>query len=443
MAESTVSPLLGFWIVNNTQLSDLDKDVLIDLYQPILGPVATGLYLLLNNESKKKVILSERKNHMHLFALLDCGAKEFYQARIKLEALGLVKTYKNNDTLGDFYIYEIFSPLTANDFFAESLLSTLLFEKIGRTEFDEIAKKYSNKVSVLENSEDITKSFLDVFTLSNTNILDTPEVVKELQENIPQSKQNIPSIESDTISPLDWSFLIQLVSKYGVTENEVVASENVIYNLHAFYGLDELELSNLIAKSINMANNTIDKKRLERMAQTQYENRSNIVEKPVEESLEEDKTTNPLVKLANKLIPSEFLANEKRKNNGFVGSSETRVLKKLQNRNILNNSVINILINYVLQNSPTLSEGLVETVANDWSQNKVTTADEALQRISDFSTQRSNKRKNYNNSSRKIEKGTDWSKNIKPEKDTKQVDEEQLKKQAAAELKKMRELYSD
>ncbi|MGR3741596.1 DnaD domain protein [Companilactobacillus sp. DQM5] len=434
MVENSINPMSGFLILKYSELSDVETKNLIDLYQPLVGPVAIGLYLLLWNESHKKYIVSQRPSHSQLLSLLDCDARVFYQVRIKLEALGLLKTYENEDQLGEYYIYELHNPLSPRDFFNENLLSVLLLEKIGQAAFEELSKKYKVQNNILSDSRDITKSFLDVFKLSNQDILETPDIIQETQKEIIVQKNNTPSIKSNN-NLIDWSFLGQLTSQYGITSKELEKNEEELYELHVFYGLDELELSMLIAKSINLSDHSIDIKKLNRFAQKKYENRINITEKVITEKTNKNQSSNPLINKANELIPSEFLAYEKNQKNGFVGTSETRVLRKLQNRHVLPDEVVNMLIHYVLQKSPTLSDGLVETVANDWSQNGVNTAENALKRINDFESGSNNKRRS--NKTLKVEQGTDWNK-VNPSKEE-NFDPDTLINEANRRLKKLHE----
>ncbi|MDO1605611.1 DnaD domain protein [Lactobacillus sp. YT155] len=434
MGDASINPLAGFWILKNFQLSDVQTKELIDLYQPIVGPVGIGLYLLLNNEAEQQQLISERQNHAHLLGLLDCDAPNFYSARIKLEALGLIKTYQKEDQLGQYFIYELLSSISAVDFFNDSLLSVLLLEKIGQSDFKKLSEKYENQSNVLQNSEDITKTFLEVFEVGKNELLETPEVIKEAQAKMTVPKKNKPQIKN-VENVFDWTFLAQLVTQYGITQQEIEKKEDQLYELQVFYGLDELELSMLIAKAVNTIDNTIDVKKVARAAQQKYENSTNITQRAVVNT-NAGQSDNPIINKANELIPSEFLAYKKRQSNGFVGSSETRVLRNLQNRHILPNSVINILIDYVLQNSPTLAQGLVETVANDWSQNKVATPEDALKRINDFNSGRSNNRKN--NGNKRVEQGTDWSK-VNQENEVNDDDSIALIEEANERLRKLHE----
>jgi Replication initiation/membrane attachment protein len=74
-------------------------------------------------------------------------------------------------------------------------------------------------------------------------------------------------------------------------------------------------------------------------------------------------------------------------------------------------SVLNVMVYYILQTSPTLTLPLMETMANDWQQNNVQTPEQALKRITDFQTKPRNPKRRYNNNrNRKVEQATDWSK---------------------------------
>nr|WP_272950458.1 DnaD domain protein [Companilactobacillus halodurans] len=111
------------------------------------------------------------------------------------------------------------------------------------------------------------------------------------------------------------------------------------------------------------------------------------------------------------MTPADFLAAQKQKSGGFTGTVESRALRNMAMKSYLPVSVLNIMVYYILQNSPTLTLPLMETMANDWQQNKVQTAEQALQRINDFQTKPRNPKRHFNNNkNRKVEQATDWSK---------------------------------
>jgi Replication initiation/membrane attachment protein len=88
------TPLVGYWCLPSGHLNDDDRHILTDLYLPILGTEAFSLYLLLWEKLPNKELVTQRKSHAELMSLLGIDLKRFYEARIKDEALGLIRTFQ-------------------------------------------------------------------------------------------------------------------------------------------------------------------------------------------------------------------------------------------------------------------------------------------------------------------------------------------------------------
>lgn len=422
MAEQMIDPLWGYWVTSSDYLTDYDRRVLMDLYQPLVGSDAISLYQLLWNQ--RQVLLSERKQHAQLLNLLDIDTQHLYQARIKLEAVALLHTFSTKDTLGSYLIYQLHAPLSPQKFFSDNILKTFLYEKIGHYEFSRLQKKYQPQ-ALPQNQQltDITHSFLDVFHLSSSEILKMSE---QSTSTVTTTAQ--PQYTSQQLASFDWQLLADYTASYHVSSEDIAQHQNELFNVHAFYGVTEIEMADLIANTLNVTNNKIDIQRLQNIAQKRFEDRVNIKAHdeqnnqkteigPDDASLLKNftATERQLIKQANQLAPAEFLAVKKRQMNGFVGSSETGVLRRLQQRAVLPLPVINILIDYILDNSATLTQSLVEKVANDWAQNDIKTAPEAIQRIKNRTHNRSKtnstaRKSPYKNYQPHKEQVTDWTK---------------------------------
>lgn len=85
-----------------------------------------------------------------------------------------------------------------------------------------------------------------------------------------------------------------------------------------------------------------------------------------------------LADLANKISPEKMIKIVKQKRNGIVSNDELRLITQMQSLN--NDSVINVLIYYVLVvlSNTTIHPNLVHKILDNWAQNSVTTADGAL-----------------------------------------------------------------
>lgn len=111
------------------------------MYQPLIGTAAYSLYMTLWTEIEEEAYWSEGILHSELLALLNIGIPELYQARIKLEAIGLLKTYIQTGST-KLTIYELQAPQASDVFFKDDLLSLLLLEKVGERKFRKLRNRF-------------------------------------------------------------------------------------------------------------------------------------------------------------------------------------------------------------------------------------------------------------------------------------------------------------
>jgi replication initiation and membrane attachment protein len=413
------TPLVGYWCLPSGRLNDEDRHILTDLYLPILGTEAFSLYLLLWEKLPNKELITQRKPHAELLSLLSIDLKRFYEARIKCEALGLIRTFRKKDELGPYYVYQLFEPLLPDDFFRDDLLSIFLYEQIGDKKYRLLANKYSHSERILQNSDEITKDFLEVFKLNNDDLINTPTDVENIRSEFSKTaKTQKPVLNENDIQPLDWELISDRIQQsFKISPDNLLENQDLIINLHAFYGIDEMTIIEFIGKTCDIVNNKIDPDRLKKSIQDRFEKNANISvrRQPETNEPEDDDTHNfnrsdqLILQQAKKLTPADFLAAQKQKSGGFVGKVEANALRDMAMKAYLPSSVINIMVYYILQSASVLSTPFLETVANDWRQNGVKTPEQALQRITDFQNRPRGKRR-YNNKNRKVEQATDWSK---------------------------------
>nr|MCR4581703.1 hypothetical protein [Bacilli bacterium] len=138
--KDSVSQADIYTVINQTVLTEVDKKVLISLYEPIIGSTALSLFLTLWQDLDKSEVMSRDLNHHHLMVTLKTSLANIVTARKALEAVGLVKSYlKENDNLNE-YLYELYSPLSAYEFFNHPVLSILLLNNVGEMEYHELTE---------------------------------------------------------------------------------------------------------------------------------------------------------------------------------------------------------------------------------------------------------------------------------------------------------------
>ena len=135
-------PADTYTVVNQTILTEADKKILISLYEPIIGPIAVSLYLTFWCDLDKLEICSTDFTHHHLMTILKTNLDIIQKNREALEAVGLIKSYvKYNENINE-YLYELYSPISAYEFFNHPVLSVLLLNNIGEIEYNNLLNYY-------------------------------------------------------------------------------------------------------------------------------------------------------------------------------------------------------------------------------------------------------------------------------------------------------------
>src|SRR5690625_6894460 len=85
---------------------------------------AISLYQTLLNEA----LMSNKhaQTHHSLMNYLQLPLPKIYNFRIKLEAIGLLKTFKRTNAEETIYTYDVQRPFSPKEFFEETMLSELL-----------------------------------------------------------------------------------------------------------------------------------------------------------------------------------------------------------------------------------------------------------------------------------------------------------------------------
>ena len=399
-----LSPKDGFMVTKANYLSDFDQTVVTYLYQPLMGAVAYSLYLLLWSQSTQAKSQTTFQTHATLLNLLGVDLPAFYDARNKLEALGLMRTYQKNNNTGRNLVYELFAPMQPHIFFNDDLLSVILYESVGEKRFVELREHFKLQPVRSKEYEEVTKNFLTVFHVQNDHLTTAPTAVAEAQSTYQQKKAQKPSFTSVELRTFDWALLQEVVAQNQIDTDEILRNEQRLFNLHYFYGLDEMELGRLIGLTMDVADSRVNMDALEQNVLNNYTRRHSVQnnsEQPAKKPLEtlqkewqkagfNEKEMQWLTE-SQQYLPVDYLEYLKQKNHGFVAKNEIRALRDLQNRYIFNNDVLNILVVYIISQYEGLTQALLDRIANQWAQQGVKTSADAILQIRDFQTKQETK----------------------------------------------------
>ena len=371
-----ILPADTYVVVNRTVLTDHTRKILTMLYQPIIGSFACNLFFTLWMDLDKNEFMSEGETHHHLMTSTSLSLNELIMAREKLEAVGLLKTYYKDNEESNNYIYELFSPLDANEFFSHPVLNIVLYNSVGKKEYERIINYFKIPRINMSDYEDITKSFSEVYESAPLTVF---------ENNLQNIKMN-NKLGITIDNKIDFDLLMSSIPKETINDKTFNKENKKLINDLAFiYNLDVDEIKNIILSSLN-DKLMIDKTNLRKNARNYYQYQNNgklpsLIYQNQPEYLRspigKDTKRAKIIYSFETLSPYNFL---KSKNNGKEPNE--RDLKLIENLRIdmgLEPAVINVLIDYVLRvNNQKLTKNFVLTIASQWQRLKIETAEDAM-----------------------------------------------------------------
>ncbi|MBL1224993.1 replication initiation and membrane attachment family protein [Enterococcus sp. BWR-S5] len=452
-----VQPKQLFKVLVNAPFSDVEKEILTFLYQPIVGAGAYSLFLTLLSEVRYSG-LSEALFHRELILLLDMGSKQLEEARTKLEGIGLLDTFVKEDAeLGFTYIYRLNRPETVESFFKDEILSLTLLNQVGEKKFNQLFERFQPQYIELDDYENVSSGFREAYSFREEQLITEAPRLQEIKSTFedPVSKRDISVVDS---TAFDWEFFLSQLEHFGLKlpENKDGLKEE-IYLYNRLYGMDELEMLDFVKDSFDYHTNEINRRVLRQVIDRSY--RENKQQKPSQvkrndevllteeeqrsyrfNSLKMDGFTEADIRSiidSESIPPLKYLAAVQKQTGGFGTGQEERIVENLVRRSGLPNSVINILISYVLviQKQPTLTSSYVNTIANDWAKKEIFSPEKAMTYLKEKQTENQKKRQNRSYSSNRNqqvvrkEKLPDWVDNPVPEEKLSREAQEKLDKE--------------
>ena len=370
----SILPADTYKVFNRAFIENRLKDVIVTLYQPIIGVMAVNLYLTLTNDLSSDLIESPTLSHQHLMGLMGVNLDRIVEARKKLEAVGLMKTFYREDEINN-YIYVLYAPLSANEFLNHPILNVVLYNNLGKVEYDNIVNKYRTKKIVTKDFIDITTSFDQVFTSVNGYTSFNDDIIDEKTRKI--------EIQSN----IDINLIISGIPK-GMVNAKCFNKEivDLIINLAYIYKIDNLNMQALVRNSIN-ERGMIDKDNLRKTCRDFYQFENNgklptvIYNKQPEYLKEPEGNTSNIAKMIytfENTSPYEFLKSCY--NDAEPTSRDKKIIENLMIDQKLSPGVVNVLIDYVLRiNNKKLNKDYIETIAGQWKRLNIETVKEAME----------------------------------------------------------------
>lgn len=370
-----ILPADTYTVLNKTILNDQDRKLLVMLYQPIIGTTSINLYFTLWSYLDKTELFSEEWTHHHLMTSMRIKLIEIEEARKKLEAIGLLRTYLKQGNINQ-YIYELYSPVGAYEFFNNPVLSISLYNNIGVTEYEKILEYFKMPRLNLKEYTDITSCFSDVFEATDMHYFESS--IEDIR------RTNSRKLELN--AKIDITTIISMIPEEMLNSKSMTKeTKELLYRLSFIYNYNDDEMRELIRNSLS-DKRTIDKVLLKKNARKFYQfehsgklpsllyrNQPEYLRKPMGDNSKKAK----IIYQFETTTPYDFLLS---KYNGVKPSkNDVTILEYLLVDMNLNPGVVNVLVDYVLKiNNNKLIKSFVEVIASQWAKSKVETVDSAM-----------------------------------------------------------------
>lgn len=370
-----ILPVDGYQVQMNASLPIDYLDALIYLYQPLTGMEAIQLYQLLLQEERTGGN-EEAQTHHGLMNVLNLPLDHLYEARRKLEAIGLLQTYRAESEDKVLYTYVLLPPFRPAVFFGDVMLSELLYRQIGKAKFSTLKKRYgANPMQQL--GENITASFTDVFQSFTPNAsLRTIPVKEEAQKGVP-------------IQSVDFAVLGQSLQKSMIPSDKVFTEMNrrLINQFATMYDMDLLEIEKALQWALT-DENELDIGQFKAACEDIFSNKQNKVEQEPRPAQHETNSepekplsrTEEIILHFERISPKHLL--EDLSVGGNAAESDLQFITEIATKLTVPVPVMNVAIHYVmLRSDDQLNRNYLETIVSHWSRLGYKTAREAVNHV--------------------------------------------------------------
>lgn len=399
-------PVDGFKILRFGELPRSFHRSMSHLYQPIIGRLAVSLYHLLISESDMTGE-DQVQSHHTLMSYLSAPLDKIYEARGRLEAIGLLRTFRStNEDQQVEYLYSVYPPFSPEEFFLDDMLSLLLSHELGMEKYERLKSRLLNSQQSFEGFTEVTATFDEVF--HNKMI----ESVQKETESIANQKTQQESRGSITTSDrVDFEWLHHALKKRMYPPEQILNGRNkkLIVQLATLYDLSNIELEKAVTWAIDENHYLVEdelkaachdfmKEVQKSPAQTDgtIDRREKVKSEthPTSGSKEDQ-----FIQMLEEISPRELLEDVSTGNR--ASEQDLKMIRDVMTEQGMAPGVMNVLVHYVLlKTDMKLSKAYLEKIASHWARKNVTNVRQAMnlakaehQKYQQWGKQKSQKRK--------------------------------------------------
>ena len=363
-------------------ITNLDRDSLLELYQPIIGAKAASLYLTLSTQKKSPDGGSIFKCEQ-LLKSMQLTSAEFIEARHYLEAVGLIRTYESVQQDVRCYIYVIYSPKSPKAFFDDVLFSGLLIQSVGEKEAKRLANKWKVNLTIPEEYHEVSASFVDVYHPD----YDDPSFRKGFGNQILGRDHGRAQLE------FSYDLFFSSIKEHSGINISSFKKKDMkeISRLATLFGLNEKAMAEIVIDEyITDGPTHLDFERIKMRAESKikYSKIANIEKSDVSG----DSELANKIRMMEDVAPAKFL--QYLQQGTKLARSDIAIVDSLSKDYGFNNGIINVIVEYVLyKNSNVLSKNYAEKIAASLAREGISTTIDAMNYLKKLTVKSQSKKK--------------------------------------------------
>ena len=363
----TFDMLSQITVYASTTLNSDDVNVITLLYAPLIEADAYKMYMTLHSLLNRTSLQSQTLHQKELLDILGLNPNSFGEARLKLEAIGLLNTYKCNNE----YMFLLKSPLTAKGFLSDGVLGMYLYSLLGDTEFKRIQRLFQIKTVDKTGYDEITASFDDVFKSVEEIKISNEEFIIDRRFNAGIKIKNYD---------FDFNLFASGIASTFLEGKRITKKfQTFITNIAYAYGFTEAEMQEIYNKSLNSSGNfdytLCSKKSREKYAETHERKLPllGVVDEVERSELEELFST----------LPAKYIIETSTGNKVASSIDIDKIQQLYQEYDTLPRSVVNMCVIYAIKKCEAVpAYSYFDTILKDWIKKEIVTFDLAVKEVS-------------------------------------------------------------
>ncbi|WP_182201054.1 replication initiation and membrane attachment family protein [Paraliobacillus salinarum] len=372
-------PSHGYNIHSNDVFTHMHIQSLMQLYQPLIGNQATSLFMTFLSQYLTTPNSKQPYTHHTLMQFVDLTLPQIYQARTRLEAIGLLETYQLDNENETVFIYQLIMPCTPAQFFSDGMLSQMLSHQIGIEKYNLLYQQFElDKDQDRQAGNNITASFDQVFH-------ENPIVDNGLVQPINTESNQGPNVDRSSISTNDLS---QALVERMLPVEKILTANNIklINQMAALYQLTTLDIEKALIWALS-DEHLLNQKEFKAACLELYQQFTPVNDKPLkvvnQREKVQPKSEKPMSKqdqfarMLEEISPRELL--EDLSNGNQPSKQDLKMVADVMSQQGLTPGVMNVLIHYVmLKTDMKLTKSYLEKIASHWARKNVKTVRQAM-----------------------------------------------------------------